>query len=976
MAGYELTENTQLTNYEVGTTGTYGDYLRRYTYKYLEYNFHFFTHSTQTTIYINNNEKDLFKTSGTLLNITTTDIKLNGQYGSNFLTFDIQKISEVEFNLIILQNYGYHKFNTTNLPFSTFILNFTINEDRTLNYNGKINSYLISSSIDSIFLSFFGKSSSSNKTDLTNGCLYNIKNKDETEIEYCFTLSSLASETSNNSYHKFLKVNLSLEKNLFLETNTYDNTTYNMLKVATPSELLNCRTMYQMFDYNTTKNNFKINDDFFFHLHNKTGAKFLITKVNFKDNKVNFYELDNYINFNKTSNNSFFNLSLNDEDNYFYCLIPDENIELKNNESIYHSKTYNAKYYVNKYNYNDLFSDNNIYNVLTFIEKKEFTYNYFSDNSVVDYTKIDVNTTSYSTNNYTFGFPNFYFNFSDENKSFGIFASNRSLLLLNKKYEKVLQIEEYLNFREFDGTSQVYILLNLFFKDLVHNVDFSDLDNVKFTLISVGTWGNYPYNPNTNSSSIKSITFTISGVQEIPDILPDEDPDITLPDDTTEEDGYEVVNFKKYDLFLFNNDTSNNYLTQKIKFSTDQIRSYNGKTQVINLRQNPLMSINVDFTLSKFKKQQFKNFLTYNFEKPFLFPMFNNKIKHTSIINNDENSVEVFFDNDFVDFEFFNNDAVLFYKNEKEYFLRNIKYVKQNSIILQDYIPKTALAGYFDVIPLKLVKIDKAQNITLTNLNQNILQATLSLKYVINDKDVIKNTYTNLIFNEETGTYDPNEVFVDFNEENFSKYNNKFFIDDKLIDFDSKQTRTIIKDVEVFKNENYGIEEEFLVNDFNFDEIDNIKFYLNSRNKIIDFKRFLQSLNGNQKSFYLPSFEEECEVVKLMTNNIIAIKRNDFDKILEKNDSNHIVIYNKKGEKMITEILSYQQKYNANLSLQVTELTLKDDIVNHIESDIKKIDRINYLNEVVFSDNETTFDFEKDDFCVIIKKVKRIKNVD
>lgn len=961
MAGYEFTENTTLTNTEYIQTGSYnvmsGTYYynlvyRSYVLNYKnKYNFVFRYAGTTSTatrfLYVVSDKNITSSLDPNYQLIQFTDFLI--QRDNSFILLNYQDVSETEINIIVTRTYSLSStYQLSQAFFESVVMNFTINEDQTLTYNGKTRSYLLSvDQINQININL--AASSSNRSSIYYACVKNFYDQDNNKL--VMILNADGYQKINDNSTDFLKIEIDLNTNLY-QKNIYDYSNFDTIKKNDPSEILNNIINFNSYDYIYHKNNFKINDDYFIHCTNLTSQKNLICRVNFQKNEIKYYEISDFIN---STGSEYFTINHNKDDNYFYCALTDKKILSIDsiNTSQYYNNTYNLQYFVKKYNYDDLFLSND-YNILQSIEDNTYNYKYYSNYTYLENDELNNNK----------NLPVFDIEFVDEEKSLFFLFNTNSIIVLNKKFEIVYEIQEY---------SESYI-----------SNTYGQSNAISMTPRIVGnyidegeifvTLGNNP--PSVSSELFDSFLYTFENIEEIPDVLPDEDPDITLPDDTTEEDGYEVVNFKKYDLFLFNNDTSNNYLTQKIKFSTDEIRSYNGKTQVINLRQNPLMSIDVDFTLSKFKKQQFKNFLTYNFEKPFLFPMFNNKVKHTSTINNDENSVEVFFNDDFVDFEFFNNDAVLFYKNEKEYFLRNIKYVKQNSIILQDYIPKTASAGYFDVIPLKLVKIDKSQNITLTNLNQNILQATLSLKYVINDKDVIKNTYTDLIFNEETETYDPNEVFVDLNEENFSKYNNKFFIDDKLIDFDSKQTRTIIKDVEVFKNENYGIEEEFLVNDFNFDEIDNIKFYLNSRNKIIDFKRFLFEIKGNQKSFYLPSFEEECEVVKLMTNNIIAIKRNDFDKILEKNDSNHIVIYNKKGEKMITEILSYQQKYNASLSLQVTELTLKDDIVNFIESDFKKIDRINYLNEVVFSDNETTFDFEKDDFCVIIKKVKRIKNVD
>lgn len=391
------------------------------------------------------------------------------------------------------------------------------------------------------------------------------------------------------------------------------------------------------------------------------------------------------------------------------------------------------------------------------------------------------------------------------------------------------------------------------------------------------------------------------------------------------------------EIVTFDFDIPTPSMSEKITFYTDILKSRDGAEQRIALLQNPRISTSYSYILSDYNLSLFDSKIEGFLGSEGLTP----KWQQSQILN-----YEVLAGQNIVFFNTVNKDIqvgqyILLKEGNK---LETAKVIElyDNRVVIELNLEKT-FSEHAYVIPCFFAHIE---NVNKTNLTDRDTQVTVTFNYSVDE--INKISYTAYSFEQ----YNSLNVFI--NQPN------------KVNNINTSYNRdTLIKDTI------YGITSIIDINNQNFNTY-NYSYLLDSTEEIQKFKSLLFDLNGRQKPFYIPTFQQDLILIEdgnfNVFDNTIVIQGIKYKKNYDKNFRDIIIFY-KDGTHSIYKVIDSNND----------EIFGSDDILildRNLEkfTNYDNIEYISFLNKARFVSDDTTINFITNEVAEVVKNIQILKH--
>jgi hypothetical protein len=375
---------------------------------------------------------------------------------------------------------------------------------------------------------------------------------------------------------------------------------------------------------------------------------------------------------------------------------------------------------------------------------------------------------------------------------------------------------------------------------------------------------------------------------------------------------------------------------ESFSYNTDIINSYDGDEQRISLLQDARFLTSYNYLLSNEEYAKSKSFLNKKLGSKFFSPQWSQASLLTQAIS--INDLTVYFDTSNKNIQ---ADQTIMIKSKNDFENVQIATVYSDRVDIKFATTKSFEVGSTEVIPCYFSYIE---NISASVITDKDARMSVSFKYDVNE-----------LYNVLPASYSLPQ---------YNGFNLLLTRPDKTAPLDIQFNRDALT-----LDSGYGVRVIQDINDQNFNTF-NYNFFLDSYDKINEFKAFVNDIRGRAVPFYIPSFERDIYIKEdesvSTTENILVIKNVDYTKnyLLHFRD---IIVQYKDGSYSIYNIKNSIVNEDSNFE----NLTLDrnfDKIFNGSE-----VERISFLYQARFLSDTTTINYVTDKVATVSKNIKILK---
>lgn len=387
------------------------------------------------------------------------------------------------------------------------------------------------------------------------------------------------------------------------------------------------------------------------------------------------------------------------------------------------------------------------------------------------------------------------------------------------------------------------------------------------------------------------------------------------------------------ELFLYK---PNGYtgMTENIEYNTNIIESNDGTEQRIPLLQNPRNVLSYYYTLLEEELQDFNNFIFRNQTKEIIIPIW----QDIAFLDEDIEINDIYYKAD-LNFKRFKKDHKVIFINPKDFNDYEIYTLENFNLEFKEVYKSEGFKRKWSkdtiILPILNVRIQNAIQKTLMGASDRIAAFSLSFQSLISEFDIVVET-----------------------KSLYPVYKNLSLIDIQPNKTSALTQRLQRKVLEI--DLGYGKKQVYDKSNQSFTAF-NYNLTLVSKEKINQFKTFMNENKGRLKDFWFPTFENDFKIVdkdyKKSYNYIIVKDTKNYETY--KDRDLHIKI-NFKDKSYKCFNITNIEKFEENEKLILDDILSKD-------FNEKDVDSINLLFKCRFNSDDFLFNYLSNDRIQITK---------